>query len=71
METFLWCLIATIGWFGLLAVIFLLGRGNSPDSTICHHCAGRGYTLDEPLADDKKKHDSYLRCLKSGYIGTK
>ena len=71
METFLWCLLAIVGWFGFLAVLFWLPGGDCPKTTSCPHCLGRGYTLDKPLAQNKKQYREYIKLLSKGYTGTK
>jgi len=54
METFLWCLLATVGWFGFLALFFWVCwhlKGDLSYAKECPTCNGKGYIIDKPIEE--------------------
>ena len=78
MDTFLWLLFAAVVWFGVLMLLWWLLGMNCPSSTTCPRCGGKGcrccggkgYTLDEPPTNEKKRYAEYQKALSKGFKKT-
>jgi len=49
METFLWCIVGILGWFGFLCILFSVvwfTHRNDPPTKICPTCKGKGYIAE-------------------------